>query len=140
MGGYVAQTIHDTMLKRNLENQSAKILVLGFTFKENISDIRNTKVIDIIKDLERSGHNLTVHDPYAWPEQVKKHYDFDLIQTLPEQEDYDAIILCVSHAGYTQMNVDHLEALLKNKRGLIYDIKGVWRHLTFSDAVDYQCL
>lgn len=133
MGSYFA-----TQVEQHL-NKKSSILVLGFTFKENISDIRNTKVIDVIQALKNQGHDVDTHDIHASPEAVKSEYDLELSKDL-QKNNYDAIVLAVGHKEYLDMPANEIEQYLKEGSGLIYDIKSVWRQHKFSDAIQYVCL
>lgn len=133
MGCYFANHVHEILSKKS------KILVLGFTFKENISDTRNTKVIDVVRSLEIKGHEVDTHDIHASPEAVREEYNLDLSEKI-QNHLYDAIVLTVGHKEYASMPAREIEAYLKNGTGLIYDIKAVWRQHQFSDAVQYVCL
>ena len=147
MGAYVAERIHG-FLEESCEAEISErsILVLGLTFKENINDIRNTKVVDIIKALQGKGYkNIDVHDPHAIPAEVKKEYGLDVFSRLPQGKQYDCVTLAVNHKAYTDMNVLDMEALLRhesNTNPVIYDIKGVWKGIGFSckNGVRYETL
>ena len=97
------------------------VLVLGLTFKENVPDLRNTKVIDLIRHLEASGHTVSVHDPVADEDEAKKQYDLALLRNVGT--DFDCVVLCVSHDDYREMD---LGVVLK-PGGMIADLKGLWR-------------
>lgn len=131
MGDYFARR-----LIGKLGEGSKDVLILGFTFKENINDIRNTKVIDVYNTLKNAGYNVVVHDPHANPEEVKAHYGIDLTVTMPEGQSFDALVLAVSHSSYEQMGDAALKGLLKGD-GLLYDLKGVWRTRDFDDSIRY---
>lgn len=121
MGAYVAHEVVKLMLKKNIAVKDSNILVLGFTFKENCPDVRNTKVIDILNELVDYGTNLTVYDPWASPAEVKHEYNvttsdnFDKISNVK----YDAVILAVSHNEFNQL--DYSKLLKEN--AVLYDIK-----------------
>ena len=137
MGAFIGDRA-DKLLK-NKRTDSAKVLVLGFTFKEDINDIRNTKVIDVINRLKANGHSVGVHDPFAYPEQVKQEYGIELVPSLENEQTYDMIILLVAHKPYIEMSVKQIEAKL-NPDGTVFDMKSIWRPLTFSDKASYHCL
>lgn len=148
MGAYVAGRI-DRFLNREKhcdykkDRQKADILILGFTFKENINDIRNTKVIDIIKELQSFGYNVDVHDPHAMPEEAEKEYGIKVLTALPKDSQYDCVTLAVNHKIYGEMSAHNIESLLKTGNGfkpVIYDIKGIWKERMFSDAVSYETM
>ena len=127
MGSYIAGCI-DAQLQAGAKGSSAghRILILGFTFKENINDIRNTKVIDIIRDLEARGYQVDVHDPHARAEDVQHEYNLPLLGSLPSAPVYDAVALLVGHDLYKDISPEALGGMLK-PQGLAYDMKGLWR-------------
>lgn len=120
MGQYVASETVKLMLHNDLKVKNAKVLVLGFTFKENCPDVRNTKVIDVIKNLEDFGIQVCVYDSWANPKEVFHEYGIVTQKELPKEK-FEAIILAVSHKEFTQLNLYDL--LVEN--GVIYDVKGV---------------
>lgn len=120
MGEYVANQVVKLMLKKGIQVLHSHILILGITFKENCPDVRNTKVVDIIKALKEYNLNLTICDPWASVENVKKDYGLDVINTLPDNQ-FDAVVLAVAHEQF--MSID-LSGLLK-KNHVIYDVKGI---------------
>jgi len=124
MGKFVAERTIKLMLKKGINIQSSKILVLGITFKENCPDIRNTKVVDIIDELNDYGTQVDVSDYWANKDEVKTEYNIGLIQN-PDYSQYQAIILAVSHNNYSKLNLEP-----SNKR-VIFDVKGV---LKYSDG------
>lgn len=144
MGAYIAGRIDRYLNRaRGFEAEPADILLLGFTFKENINDIRNTKVIDTIKALQDFGHNVEVHDPHAAPEAVKAEYNLDLLPSMPMDKQYDCVALTVGHQIYKDMNVSSLLPLLNtndNFKPIFYDIKGLWKSKDFPESIDYKSL
>ncbi|MCH3923919.1 MAG: nucleotide sugar dehydrogenase [Bacteroidales bacterium] len=122
MGDYVANQTIKCMNKKGVVVKDAKILILGITFKENCPDIRNTKVVDIYHTLEEYTENITVYDPWANANDVKREYGI-----LPTQdkkvltEKYDAVILAVSHKEFLSLDV---RSLVK-ANGVVYDVKGI---------------
>lgn len=121
MGQYVASQVVKQMLKNDLKVKNAKILVLGFTFKENCPDVRNTKVIDVVKNLEDYGAAISVFDPWANPAEVQHEYGIKSQQALDTDEKYEAVVLAVSHREFSDLN---LQNFLK-ENGVIFDVKGV---------------
>ncbi len=99
MGAYVAGRMVKAMLKRHIEIEGARILVLGLTFKENCPDLRNTRVVDLVRELEDYGISVDVHDPWADPVQARHEYDIDPVAE-PEIGAYDGVILAVAHEEY----------------------------------------
>lgn len=121
MGVYVADTVVKLMLKKQINIWHADVLILGITFKENCPDVRNTKVIDIIKELESYKANITVYDPWADCEQVKQEYGLNCLESLSKMKTYHAVILAVGHRQF--MEIDY-QSLLKDP-GILYDVKGI---------------
>lgn len=119
MGEYVADQVVKLMLMRGIQVLNAKILVLGFTFKENCPDVRNTKVIDIVKTLRSYNTNVTIYDPWANPEIVRREYDVEVTNQLPSEK-YDAVILAVAHKDFEKLSVRDLTT----DKGVVYDVKG----------------
>lgn len=119
MGEYVASEVIKLMLKKDIKIKDAKILVLGFTFKENCPDVRNTKVIDIINSLKSYSTQVTVYDPWANPAEVQHEYQTETTQTLPNGK-YDAIVLAVSHKEFKDLDLNSL----KEENAVVYDVKG----------------
>ena len=118
MGVYVASEIVKCMIKKSIPINGAKILILGITFKENCPDIRNTKVIDIINSLKEYGTNITIHDPWVDENEIMREYGLESLKSISDEK-YDAVVLAVSHKKFNEL--DFLS--LKNKNGIIYDIK-----------------
>ncbi|RGK91303.1 nucleotide sugar dehydrogenase [Prevotella disiens] len=120
MGDYVANQTIKCMNKKGIMVKDANILILGITFKENCPDVRNTKVVDIYSTLSEYTSNITVFDPWADTEKVKKEYGIIVCESLPENKKYDAIILAVSHKQFA--NIDWRKLLVTH--GVVYDAKG----------------
>mgnify|MGYP001326276321 CR=1 FL=1 len=111
-----------------------KILVLGLTFKENVTDLRNTKIIDLIRSLKKKGHKVCVNDPYACQKEVKK---MNLKLTmLSKKEKYDTIILAVAHDNYKKLNYSFFNKKL-NKNSKVFDLKAIWNKKRFPKKVEY---
>lgn len=123
MGDYVANQVIKLMNKKGVLVKDSKILVLGFTFKENCPDIRNTKVIDIISTLKEYTNDITVFDPWANPNKTEKEYGVTLTRkTLQDfNKQFDAVILAVSHKEFEQINP---RTYLRISNGVVYDVKG----------------
>jgi UDP-N-acetyl-D-glucosamine/UDP-N-acetyl-D-galactosamine dehydrogenase len=130
MASYVAQDIIKTMLQKKLRVDGARILVIGFTFKGNCPDIRNTKVADLIEELTAFGHNVTVFDPLAIREEVEHEYNIKLAPSMPDGP-FDAVVLAVKHDEIASMSEAEFRAKLV-PGGLLYDMKSVLP-LTSSD-------
>ena len=119
MGEYVADQVVKLMLKRGIQVLNAKVLLLGFTFKENCPDVRNTKVIDIVKTLQTYNTNVIIYDPWANPEIVRREYGVVVTNELPSEK-YDAVILAVAHKDFEKLSVRDLTT----DKGVVYDVKG----------------
>jgi UDP-N-acetyl-D-galactosamine dehydrogenase len=120
MGQYVACEVVKLMLKNDLKVKGANILVLGITFKENCPDVRNTKVVDVIKNLKEYGTNVTIFDPLANPAEVMHEYGLETSNTMPSDK-FDAVVLAVSHKEFLALDLDKF----KNGSTVVYDVKGV---------------
>src|SRR5581483_8774734 len=120
MGGYIAERIHAALKK------PSAVLVLGLTFKENIPDLRNSKVVDIIAGLRERGHTVTVHDAYADAEEAEAHYGIALAGDLAKLHGFDALVGAVTHAPYVGLAAADFARLVR-PGGLVADIKGMWR-------------
>lgn len=124
MGSYVAQETVKMMIKKGATIKGAKALVLGITFKENCPDIRNSRVIDIIREFETYDVNVDVFDPWASADDVKEEYNLDLITSPSEFEsNYDAIVLAVSHKQFLEIDLQQL----KSDIGIIFDVKSFFK-------------
>lgn len=123
MGKYIAQNIVKEMIKLDVPIKSSKILVKGITFKENVPDIRNSKVIDIINELKEYGINVLVEDVYAEKEEVEKEYKIELQENV---KDVDVIVFAVAHNEYKETSVEDMKNTLKDGRNLIIDIKAMF--------------
>ena len=122
MAGFVARDIIKAMLHRKLKMDDAKVLVMGFTFKENVPDTRNTKVVDLVREL-RSFLNVVVYDPVADRDDALHEYGIGILPELPNDR-FEAVVLAVKHREIMALGRDRLGALLA-PGGLIYDITGV---------------
>ena len=120
MGDYVANQTIKLMNKSGVLVKDSSILILGITFKENCPDIRNTKVVDIHSTLSEYTSNITVFDPWANADRVKKEYNINIANSLSMDKKYDAIILAVSPEQFANTNWRNL----LNNNGIIYDVKG----------------
>ena len=120
MGEYVASQIVKLMIKKGISVNGAELLMLGITFKENCPDVRNTKIVDVVKALKEYGILVTIFDPLANANDVKKEYNLVTIDTLPNDK-FDAIVLGVAHAEFLDLNFSELQ----KENSLLYDVKGV---------------
>ena len=122
MGAYVASETIKLMVKKEIPIKNASILILGFTFKENCPDVRNTRVIDIVDELKSYQARVSICDPWAEPAIVKHEYGIETFKSLSgDTAKYDAVILAVAHSEFNNINIRGLV----NERSVIYDVKGV---------------
>ena len=120
MGEYIASSIIKLMIKKEIPINNSKLLMLGITFKENCPDVRNTKIVDVIKSLSDYGIEVTIYDPLANPIEVKNEYNLITSKELPTQK-FDAIVLGVSHKEFLNLDLEPL----KKQNVVVYDVKGV---------------
>ncbi len=120
MGQYVASEVIKLMLQNDQKVKGANILVLGITFKENCPDVRNTKVVDVIKNLKEYGTTVTIYDPLANPEEVQHEYGLTTTKELPNKK-FEAVVLAVAHKEFLALDLDKF----KNGQTVVYDVKGV---------------
>ena len=109
------------MIQHDHKIKGANVLVLGVTFKENCPDCRNTKVVDICKELADFGCNVDIYDPWADPQVVKHEYDIEVTNDIPMKK-YDAVVLAVAHEQFDSLDV----SLLAQKNSVIFDVKGFY--------------
>lgn len=122
MGTYIASQIVKLMAQRDIRLKDSAILVLGITFKENCPDVRNTRVVDIIRDLEEYGAQVSVYDPQADAALVHEEYGYTLIPNLKGKR-FSAIVLAVSHSEFAELNLEEL----KTENAVVYDVKGFYK-------------
>lgn len=125
MAGYVAKKVLRHIIQNDGNVKNAKVLVMGATFKENVSDIRNSKVADVVKELKSYSLNVHVSDPHADSAELKHEYGFELTPEL--SKDYDAIIVTVPHSSYKNLD-DAYFASISKEHALIADLKGTYRN------------
>lgn len=119
MGAYVADRVIKLMLKKGIQVLGCNIIIFGFTFKENCPDVRNTKVVDIVKALKEYNLEITIFDPWANPDAVKHEYGLEVVNELPVNEKFDAAILAVAHNEFQKLEIS---PILKSKH-IIFDVK-----------------
>lgn len=123
MGSYVVSQLVKAMTKRQIQVQGAKVLVMGLTFKENCPDLRNTRIVDILKELGEYSMDVDVFDPWVDPAEAEHEYGITPVK-VPQQGAYDAIILAVSHHQFVALGADGIRALGKPQH-VLYDLKYV---------------
>ncbi len=122
MGGFVAGQIAQEM------NGGGRVLVLGLTFKENVPDLRNSKVVDVVRGLEGHGFDVDVHDSFADEDEARQFYGVELLPSIDRRTGYDCVVGAVAHDEYRSLGARRLRALLAPD-GLLADIKGMWRKM-----------
>ncbi|MDQ6472041.1 nucleotide sugar dehydrogenase [Flavobacterium sp. LHD-80] len=120
MGEYIASQVVKLMIKKGISVNGANLLMLGITFKENCPDVRNTKIVDVVKSLTEYGISVTIYDPLANTEEVQKEYELKTVSSIPKEK-FDAIVLGVAHAEFLKLNFSELQ----KDNNLLYDVKGV---------------
>ena len=120
MGEYVASQVVKLMIKKGIAINGASVLMLGITFKENCPDVRNTKIVDVVKALADYGIKVTIYDPWANPAEVMHEYKLETTNTMPDAT-FDAIVLGVAHKQFQTMPLENL----KKQACIVYDVKGV---------------
>ena len=124
MGAYVAGQLVKAMLKRRIQVDGARVLVLGLTFKENCPDLRNTRVVDVVAELRDYGVQVDVHDPWVDPKEALHEYGLELITT-PEPAAYEGVVLAVAHDSYRKAGATVLRAYGRGDH-VFYDLKSVF--------------
>jgi UDP-N-acetyl-D-galactosamine dehydrogenase len=120
MGEYVASQVVKLMIKKGITVNGANLLMLGITFKENCPDVRNTKIVDVIKALADYGIRVTIFDPWANPAEVKHEYGLEITVSLPNQK-FDSVILGVAHHKFLDLDFESLQ----KENSILYDVKGI---------------
>ena len=123
MGPYAASELVKAMIKAGHTVANARVLIMGFTFKENCPDLRNTRVIDVVKELSEFGCRVDVTDCWASNEEAEHEYGITLSQN-PEKAQYDAVLLAVPHREYVGRSSHDLREYMKDN-GVLFDLKGV---------------
>ena len=126
MGYYVGKQTVKKILELGRNALESRVLILGATFKENVADIRNSKIVDVIRELESFSVHVDVIDPHADAEELKHEYGLELASQ-PELGAYDAVIVGVSHEEYMHLDESYFKGLMKEGRGVVVDIKGIYR-------------
>ena len=119
MGKHIAKHVIKLMHQKNIKVINSNVLLLGFTFKENCPDVRNTRVIDIYDELKSFDINVDVYDPWVDPDEVKNEYGIDILDHQPDMSKYSAIVLAVAHKNFNNINIK------SSQKQVVYDVKGV---------------
>lgn len=124
MGLHVAAEVVRLMVRRSMNLPESRILIMGLTFKENCPDVRNTRVIDVVRELQDFGADVEIYDPWVDPESVRAEYGIEVRTECPENGRYDGIVLAVAHRQFVEMSPAALHALGKPEH-IVYDIKSI---------------
>ena len=124
MGFYIAKQLVKKMISKGKKILNTKVLVMGVTFKEDVSDLRNSKVADLISELKSYGVMVEVADPFADPAEVKQEYGFTLTEDIAD--DYNAVIVAVSHKPYMNFDESYFQSIT-TKNAIVVDVKGLYR-------------
>ncbi len=124
MGFYIGKQTVKKIIAQGKHIQDAKVLVMGATFKEDVSDIRNSKVIDVVNELKSFQVKVDLVDPHASSEEMEHEYGVGLVET---SKNYDAIIVAVNHKDYKNLDESYFKSLMKDSQGVFVDIKGIYK-------------
>jgi UDP-N-acetyl-D-galactosamine dehydrogenase len=125
MGKYVAERVVKMLISAGKQVRNARVAVLGLTFKEDVPDLRNTRVIDIIAELADYGVQAAVHDPMASPDEARRYYGLEL-QPLEALRGVDAVVLAVLHRSYRELGLARVAGLCQNGKPMVIDVKGAF--------------
>jgi UDP-N-acetyl-D-galactosamine dehydrogenase len=125
MGFYIAKQIVKKLIDKGKKILNTKVLVMGVTFKEDVSDLRNSKVADLVNELKTYGVLVEVTDLHASSEEVKKEYGFELVDDI--SDDYNAVVVAVSHKEYKDLDEKYFQSI-SAKNGILVDVKGLYRN------------
>jgi UDP-N-acetyl-D-galactosamine dehydrogenase len=140
MGKYVAERTVKTLIRAGKQIQGTKVAILGLTFKEDVPDIRNTKVMDIVRELRDYGIAVRIHDPLADKKEALSHYNLE-IQELDELAGSDAVIVAVNHSYYKNLGLSSIARLCRNGLPIIVDVKGMFNPIEAKEkGIEYWCL
>lgn len=123
MGAYVAEQLVKAMLKRRIQVDGARVLIMGLTFKENCPDLRNTRVVDVITELQSYGVDVDIYDPWADSEEAKREYGLELMEEMPDAA-YDGVMVAVAHEEFRQHGEPMIKGCTKAEH-VVYDLKNI---------------
>lgn len=135
MPAYIAKKIVQTVIQKGKNPGQCKILMLGITFKEDVSDIRNSKVVDLVRELMGYSFNVHIADPYASPNEVAHEYKLTMIDQL--SSNYDAVVVAVGHKEYRDFSLDYLRSLM-NGKPVLFDLKGIYDYPSDSNITYWR--
>ncbi len=131
MPAFIAKELVQHLLKADKNPKHSKVLVLGVTFKENVADIRNSKVVDVVRELMDFGVNVHVYDPHASPNEVAHEYGLSMVDDIGK--DYDAIVVAVAHKNFKEKSLDDYRTVSKDDL-LLFDLKGMYDRSNLNDG------
>jgi len=134
MPAYVAKKLVQQLIKKGKNPQDCKVLIKGITFKENVADIRNSKVADLVRELMAYSVNVHITDPHASPNEVAHEYRLTLLDSI--SVDYDAVIVAVAHEAYKELDNTYFRSLM-NGAPILVDLKGIYDKSHFGQGIDY---
>ena len=135
MGAWVAGQAVKALVRRGIGTRGAVVTVLGLTFKENVPDLRNTRVVDIVRELEDYGLAVQIHDPCADPDEASREFEV-MVVAGDALRPADAIILAVAHSTFVERGWPGISALLRGSRGVVIDVKGVLDRASRPDGIE----
>ncbi|WP_318246161.1 nucleotide sugar dehydrogenase [Halobacillus halophilus] len=135
MAEFIAHSLIKLMINQDIKVNQACVTILGATFKENVPDIRNSKVTDVIRALKEFGLQIQLHDPLADPEQVKEEFGMELTEEINNLKEADALVYAVPHQYYAEQEDRFFEKLLKENKGIIIDVKSELAEKNISDCI-----
>ncbi|MCB9349788.1 MAG: nucleotide sugar dehydrogenase [Lewinellaceae bacterium] len=124
MPAFIAKRLAQMLIQKGKNPSHTKVLVMGMTFKENVADIRNSKVADLAKELMQYSMNVHITDPYASPNEVAKEYNLTIVDNI--SDDYDAVLVAVNHEQYKNLDIDYFRSIT-NGAPILMDIKGIYK-------------
>lgn len=133
MGKYVAEQTIKNMIKAGKTVSGSRVLILGLSFKENIGDCRNTRVVDIYNELKEYAVTPFIYDPWVNKEEVKAEYGFDILNSIEDNGPYDAVVAAVAHRQFTELGADWFKRVGKEKT-VVVDVKGIYNRTNFENA------
>lgn len=134
MPGYIAKRLVQLLIKKGKNPSEAKVLVMGITFKENVADIRNSKVADLVKELMQFSVNVHLTDPHASPNEVAHEYGLTMVDRV--SDNYDAVIIAVKHEEYKDLDIAYFKSVM-NGAPILYDLKGLLAEKPTEENLDY---
>jgi len=135
MGTWVAGQAVKALVRRGIDTSRAVVTVLGLTFKEDVPDLRNTRVVDIVRELEDYGLMVQIHDPCADPDEASREYGVE-IAAGDALRAADAVILAVAHSTFVEQGWPGVTALLRGPHGIVIDVKGVLDRASRPDGIE----